>query len=211
MIREEVERRTILKNLGMAIFSVPLLELLVLGQDQEPPVITARNSYLPGQWLYDPAGLYINKGQTVRWVSRKWGSTVAAFHPSNDNHELRIPENARPFYSGLLHENAQPAGSPLPPKSYTNTFEWTFDVEGTYDYYCRNHESLGMVGRIVVGSPGGPAEKNPPGYGGREGRAVMFPASKKLLAALPSEEIMAKKKIPYPSDLLVVPYPFSER
>jgi len=40
-------------------------------------------------------------------------------------------------------------------------FEYTFEKPGTYDYYCIPHKSVGMVGRIVVGSPGGPAEDSP--------------------------------------------------
>ena len=38
-------------------------------------------------------------------------------------------------------------------------FDYQFTVEGTYDYYCIPHQTLGMVGRIVCGNPGGPAEK----------------------------------------------------
>jgi hypothetical protein len=39
-------------------------------------------------------------------------------------------------------------------------FEHTFDVPGTYDYYCIPHRLMGMVGRIVVGEPAGPAEES---------------------------------------------------
>jgi hypothetical protein len=59
-----------------------------------------------------------------------------------------------------------------------------------------------------VGNPGGPAEK-PVGYGGREGRAPVFPAQAKVLASIPAKEIVAKKAIPFPGDLLVRPYPYS--
>lgn len=36
-------------------------------------------------------------------------------------------------------------------------FEYTFETAGTYDYFCIPHKQLGMVGRVVVGSPEGPA------------------------------------------------------
>ncbi|HET7322901.1 MAG TPA: plastocyanin/azurin family copper-binding protein [Halococcus sp.] len=41
----------------------------------------------------------------------------------------------------------------------------TFDVNRTYDYFCIPHKSLGMVARIVVSEPGGPAEGNMPPIG----------------------------------------------
>ncbi|MFW5937619.1 MAG: plastocyanin/azurin family copper-binding protein, partial [Halanaeroarchaeum sp.] len=41
----------------------------------------------------------------------------------------------------------------------------TFATEGTYDYYCMPHQSLGMVGRFVVGEPGGPADGSMPEHG----------------------------------------------
>ena len=183
----------------MLAVSLPGWRLSVLGAEPVAAEITVGNNYRLGQWFFDPVGLYIQKGQTVRWQGRKWGTTVTAYHPSNDNHELRIPENAQPFDSGLLGQ------------TIGNTFEWTFDVEGTYDYFCRNHEILGMVGRIVVGSPGGPAEENPPGYGASEGRAPVFPAEAMLLEAIPSQQIVDKKTIPYPRDLLVRKYPYGDR
>ena len=201
MTSGKIHRRDILKGWGMGALalSLPGWRLTAWGAEPEAAVVTIGNNYRLGQWFFNPAGLYIQKGQTVRWESRKWGTTVTAFHPSNDNHELRIPENAEPFDSGLLGQAIQ------------NTFEWTFDVEGTYDYFCRYHEVLGMVGRIVVGSPGGPAEENPPGYGGREGRAPVFTPQAKLFAAIPSQQIVEKKTISYPRDLLVRTYPYGDR
>ena len=139
---------------------------------------------------WTPVGLFVEKGQKVHWRAAGVTATVTAFHPSNDNHELRIPEGARPFDSGPIQGD----------------FEWTFDVEGTYDFFCRGLESIGTVGRIVVGSPGGPAEK-PPGYGGSEGRAPIFPAEAKILGLVPSKEIMAKKIIRFDTDVIYQPYP----
>ena len=82
-------------------------------------------------------------GQTVEFVDAGRRG-VTAYHPSVDNHELRIPEGAKPF-------NSETMGS-------GGTFKWTFEVEGTYDYYSRAYEYLGMVGRIIVGKPGGGVE-----------------------------------------------------
>ena len=198
----KINRRELLRSCGMGMVALSLPGWRIEVWGAEPVAeIKINSTYIRGQWFFDPAGLYIQKGQTVRWLSTKWGATVTAFHPANGNHELRIPENAKPFDSGLLGEDSD----------RYNHFEWTFEVEGTYDYFSRNHEVLGMVGRIVVGSPGGPAEKNPPGYGAREGRAPVFPAEAKLLGAVPSQDIVAKKTIAYPKDLLVRTFPYSDR
>jgi len=75
--------------------------------------------------------------------------------------------------------------------------EWTFEVEGTYDYYSQRQEVIGMVGRIVVGRPGGPGER-PLGYGSGEGRAPIFREARKVFEFARSEEIVRRKVIPYP-------------
>lgn len=198
----KLTRRHLLKTsaLGIAALHVPGFQIEVLGQSGDAVEITINSVYIRGQWFYDPVGLYIEPGTTVRWVPGKWGATVTAFHPSNANHELRIPENARPFDSGLIGEDS----------IRYNRFEWTFDVEGTYDYFSLHHEPLGLVGRIVVGNPGGPAESNRPGYGARDGRAPVFPAQAELLEFLSSQNIAAQKTVPYPTDLLVRRYPYGD-
>jgi len=108
-----------------------------------------------GKTYFDPAGVRIAPGDTVRWVQLAGFHSITAYHPSNDNHELRIPASAKPWDSGiLLADDPQPGA----------TFEHIFTVPGVYDYFCRPHEMAGMVGRIVVGTPGdGPGTK-PFGY-----------------------------------------------
>ena len=96
------------------------------------------------QVAFEPVGLLIQPGQTVRW--RNAGNnvhTTTAYHPDNDDHPLRIPETAPPWDSGYL---VNPG----------DQFEVTLTVEGVYDYFCAPHEIAGMVGRIVVGRPAGP-------------------------------------------------------
>jgi len=146
--------------------------------------------YETGQWFYEPMGLFIEPGQTVRWTANNWGATVTAFHPANGNHELRIPEAAQPFDSGILGD------------IYNREFQHTFSVPGTYDYFAAHHEVLGLMGRVVVGAPGGPGER-PLGYGGKEGRAPVFPDTLTLFKKLNSQEIVQKKRVPFPQDILV--------
>jgi plastocyanin len=97
---------------------------------------------------FQPAGLLVRPGETVRWVNRDRGNahTATAFHPANDGHPLRIPAGAEPWDSGYL----------LPDEA----FELTLRLPGVYDYFCIPHEAAGMVGRIVVASPpGGTSQK----------------------------------------------------
>lgn len=104
--------------------------------------IRMKSNKLGSKVWFDPIGLYIKPGTTVRWVVDENVHTTTAYHPENNNHSLRIPHDADPWDSGLLS-----------PGDY---YDVTFTVEGTYDYYCSPHELGGMVGRIIVGSPGGP-------------------------------------------------------
>jgi plastocyanin len=114
---------------------LPLQEVVIIHMIQTPD----------GNRVYfDPVGIHISPGQKVRWVQESGYHSTTAYHPSNDNHELRIPEGAEPWDSGILQTHEPEKGS---------TFEHTFTQEGVYDYFCRPHEAVGMVGRIVVGPP----------------------------------------------------------
>jgi plastocyanin len=92
---------------------------------------------------FDPIGLLVRPGQTIRWTNIDPGNshTSTAYHPQNDNHALRIPDTAASWNSDYL----------LPDES----FAAVLTVEGVYDYYCIPHEHAGMVGRIIVGWRGG--------------------------------------------------------
>lgn len=103
---------------------------------QETPVVEMGNSY------FDPVGLHVDPGTTVRFE-------IAAGTHSATAYPDRLPDGTDAFDSGIISEGA---------------FEHTFETAGTYDYYCIPHESVGMVGRIVVGEPGGPAEDSPIPY-----------------------------------------------
>jgi plastocyanin len=127
---------------------------------------------------FDPVGLYVAPGTTVRWIVRENVHTTTAYHPRNDRHSLRIPDRARPWDSGYL----------VKPGSH---FEITITEPGVYDYYCVPHEAAGMVGRIVVGRQPGAARSydywvGKPGTTGwrrvpEEARRV-FPSVARILA-----------------------------
>jgi plastocyanin len=91
---------------------------------------------------FDPIGLLVPTGQTVRWVCDANVHTTTAYSPKNDNHSLRIPNGAQAWASDFLLPNQR--------------FELKLTVDGVYDYYCAPHEMAGMVGRLIVGHPSGP-------------------------------------------------------
>lgn len=122
---------------------------------------------------FNPIGLLIQPGQTVRWTNRDAGNshTATAYHNAFYDRPIRMPASAKPWDSGYL----------LPGDS----FSITLTVPGVYDYYCVPHERAGMVGRIVVGTP--------PTSDWREDSASTEGLSEAALQAFPAvEEIMAK-------------------
>jgi len=103
------------------------------------------------EYYFDPIGLYVESGTTVEWVNESGAHSSTAYAEGNGGAEVtRIPDDAEPWNSETLTE----AGA---------TFSYTFEVEGTYDYFCIPHKSLGMVGRVVCGEPGGVEGDTPDG------------------------------------------------
>ncbi|MEF8814822.1 MAG: plastocyanin/azurin family copper-binding protein [Halovenus sp.] len=88
---------------------------------------------------FKPHVVWIEAGGTVTWRLESGSHDAAAYHPDNDR-PLRMPEEADPWSTELLSEEGR-------------TAEHTFETEGVYDYYCTPHESVGMVGTVIVGEP----------------------------------------------------------
>lgn len=82
---------------------------------------------------------WVEPGTTVVWQLVQGSHSTTAYAEANGKPH-RIPEDAPGWDSGVLSESG-------------STFARTFNVPGVYDYYCSPHESLGMVGRLVVGTP----------------------------------------------------------
>jgi plastocyanin len=87
-----------------------------------------------------PAALIVPRGATVTWQNVSQNGTE---HTSTDNTTLAVtpadaglPDGAQPWHQGDIGPG--------------QTFRHTFDVPGTYHYFCRYHEGEGMVGTITV-------------------------------------------------------------
>lgn len=135
-------RREFLKAGGLALAGFEFLPNVLLRLPSAVAIIEMRSDAAGSHVWFDPIGLYVDPGTTVRWIVRENVHTATAYHPSNNYHSLRIPEHARPWDSGFL----------VHPGDH---FAVTLTVPGVYDYFCAPHEAAGMVGRIVVGKSAG--------------------------------------------------------
>jgi plastocyanin len=132
---------------------------------------------------FDPIGLFLQPGQTVRWRCEANYHTTTAYHPANGGRSLRIPRGAPPWASEVL----------LPGES----FQLTFTVAGVYDYLCEPHEHAGMVGRLIVGKATGPGSMPFDWFKGRQEGRGWLEVPPEARAAFPSvEEILVRKVVP---------------
>jgi plastocyanin len=148
-----------------------------------PVVIHMENDASRVHAWFDPVGVFIRPGQTVRWILDADVHATAAYHPKNAKHSLRIPEAATPWDSGLMTVKG-------------GHFDVTLTVEGVYDYFCLPHENDGMVGRIVVGRPAGPGTLPFDYYKGRPGTGDWLPVPAVARKSFPSvQQIVAQKVV----------------
>ncbi|USZ68723.1 plastocyanin/azurin family copper-binding protein [Halorussus salilacus] len=90
-----------------------------------------------GELVYDPAELTIEPGTTVKWV---WDS---------DNHN--VVAESTPDDSDW--EGTEGGDDETYDTGYE--YEYTFETEGDYAYYCTPHQSAGMEATITVQEGGG--------------------------------------------------------
>ena len=100
-----------------------------------------------GDFLFEPAKVMINPGDTVVWLQDDADNehNVAAY-PN------LIPESTQPFESQMMTRVGE-------------SWSMTFDTEGSYFYHCHPHEAAGMKGLIVVGRESLPEEFRKPEAG----------------------------------------------
>lgn len=77
----------------------------------------------------------IEAGTTVEFVVESGSHTVTAYHADNDR-QHRVPDGTEAFDVPMEEGDRETI---------------TFDTEGVYDYHCKPHESVGMVGSLLVG------------------------------------------------------------
>lgn len=99
------------------------------------------------EFYFEPTGLAIDVGDTVRFNLPTPHHNINAYHPGF-GYTQRVPEGVPPYSSPILT-----------PGDY---WLYTFEAEGVHNIMCAPHEVFGMVGTVVVGSASGPGA-NPVG------------------------------------------------
>ena len=101
---------------------------------EEPVTVVELTNML----MFTPDTVRIKAGTTV-----EWRNTSLLVHTITADPDLatlaesvQLPEGAKPFNSGNLDAKA--------------TFRHTFDVPGTYVYFCIPHEGAKMRGTVIV-------------------------------------------------------------
>lgn len=175
-----MERRAFLKAGGLALAGLaapPWLRAV----PRPPSSVTVRMwSDARGAVVgFDPVGLLVTPGTTVRWVLDGGAHSTTAYHPANGGRALRMPLAAVPWDSGVL---VDPGAE----------FAVTLRVPGVYDYLCLPHEAAGMAGRIVVAAASAApttAFPDPAAHGWR-------PPPEAVLRTLPPvERILARRVV----------------
>lgn len=86
--------------------------------------VLVENGTKDGIYIYEPAAIVVEPGTTVVW---EW--------IDGQSHTVTDEDDA--FDSGYIDGEGE-------------TWEYTFEEEGTYLYYCAPHRSLGQKGAVVV-------------------------------------------------------------
>jgi len=87
---------------------------------------------------FNPTILYVRVGETV-----KWRNTAVITHTVTDDPKLAAAASdaALPAGAAAIDSGDIAAGE---------VFSYTFRTPGTYKYFCKRHESMGMVGTVIV-------------------------------------------------------------
>jgi halocyanin-like protein len=78
-------------------------------------------------YAFDPAAIRVSSGTTVTW---EWTGNGGGHNVVHEGDE---------FTSGDDYVSEE-----------GHTYEYTFEESGNYNYYCAPHQSLGMLGSVVV-------------------------------------------------------------
>lgn len=132
-------RRSVLHQSGIGLVA----GMSVLGglSGSSGPTVT-----MTGDLRFDPAEVTIESGETVTWENESGVPHTASAY------EESLPEDAAYFASGG-YESEQAVRQSTSARGFLKrgeTYQYTFEVTGTYRYFCLPHEENGMIGTVVV-------------------------------------------------------------
>ncbi|NBC27849.1 MAG: halocyanin [Bacteroidetes bacterium] len=106
----------------------------VKSSGQEPAVTVGMTNTMK----FDADTVRINVGEMVEWKNSSLLAHSVTGDPAESSVEgsAVLPDGAKPFDSGMMD----------PEETFTHTFE----VPGTYQYFCIPHEGAEMFGWVIV-------------------------------------------------------------
>lgn len=127
------------RELGGVLGAVGLLTLpgCFADEDADEQATRSENQVIVGpnsKYVYEPETMTVDVGETVTWT---WDS---------NNHNVVVDEQP----ADADWEGTDGGASETYDEGYA--YEYTFDVPGTYSYYCSPHEGMGMIAEVVVES-----------------------------------------------------------
>lgn len=140
-MRKQRQDRTS-KGIWLAALSAVLLTLagwVAIGNDtHDVPDGLAATVDMTDDLRFTPSTVTVQVGATVTWrnTSQVMHTVTADPNLANDPSHVQLPQGAEAFNSGNIG----------PGDSYSRTF----DVAGTYTYFCIPHEGQGMIGTVIV-------------------------------------------------------------
>lgn len=107
----------------------------VMTSQVEDPVAVVE---MTNTMTFTPDTVKIKPGQTIEWRNTSLLVHSVTADPSQSTIEgsTKLPEEAQTFDSGMMDPE--------------QTFKQTFEVPGTYKYFCIPHEGTRMYGWIIV-------------------------------------------------------------
>ena len=136
MSNRRAERRALVAGLAL-LFGAGAAE------SGETHVVRIVTDYETLHFRFEPKVLTIAPGDTVEWINVEREEHNMVVYPGG------FPASAEGFASPMLSKAGE-------------TWSWTFDVPGTYQYHCMPHLMMGMTGEIVVGRRSDPDEFHQP-------------------------------------------------
>ena len=128
---------TYIKNVGIAaalsIFCFGCAEdMAEQGRAPREHIVTAMSDIDEMRMYFEPRRVDIAVGDTVTWVNEEAMEHNIMTYPDG------YPEGAEGFESPFLEKAGE-------------TWSYTFDREGVYEYHCLPHMIMGMRGTVFVG------------------------------------------------------------
>jgi len=120
-------------------------------QQQAPRRVVVEMRQQGSRFVFRPAGIRIRPGDVVEFRNLSGVPHNVQFYPG------RIPAGAREVLNRAMAQRiGDLASSMLTRADQTYSVSFAGAPEGTYDFFCGQHEALGMKGTMIVGRPGGP-------------------------------------------------------